>query len=68
MVRILSPQPNNTLSKDFTKIVSNTLQVPQYDNKNRKAETVLKELNRLYGAPNLIVCDDDSAIKNVSTV
>lgn len=42
---VINADPNNILSRDFSKIASNTLQVPQFDNKNRKAETVMKELN-----------------------
>jgi hypothetical protein len=42
---IANADPNSIISTDFSRITSNGLLVNQYDNKNRKSETVLKEIN-----------------------
>lgn len=38
---------NSIFSTDYKDIVENTFQVPDYDNKDRKAETILKQLQQL---------------------
>jgi hypothetical protein len=45
MQAVISGDPNSIFSTDFSRIDSNTLQVPQYDDDDRIAEVIIKELN-----------------------
>lgn len=44
---VISSQLNSIFSTDFKEITENTFQVPNHDNKDRKAETILKQLQQL---------------------
>lgn len=44
---VITAQLNSIFSTDFKEITENTFQVPDYDNKDRKAETILKQLQQL---------------------
>jgi len=44
---VVNAQLNSIFSTDFKDITENTFQVPDYDDKDRKAETILKQLQQL---------------------
>lgn len=44
---VLAADPNGIFSTDYSRISSNTIQVDQYDNKDRRALAIIKGLNSL---------------------
>ncbi len=44
---VINAQLNSIFSTDFKDIATNTFQVPDYDDKDRKVETILKQLQQL---------------------